>query len=182
MDRSVKPGDDFFRYANGNWLERTEIPADRSSYGAGAVLAELTDRRVADLIQATAKADAPAGSDSRKIGGYYTSFMDSTAIDAAGLRPLQPTLDSIAAIGDRADLAGFLGSTLRADVDVVNTARFYTGNLLGLWVAQDLDDPTHYSRSCSRAGSGCRTGATTSTRRRRWPRSGPSTRRTSRRC
>ena len=70
MDRSVKPGDDFFRYANGTWLERTEIPADRSSYGAGAVLADLTDRRVADLIQATTKADAPAGSDSRKIADY----------------------------------------------------------------------------------------------------------------
>ncbi|HET6578873.1 MAG TPA: M13 family metallopeptidase [Gemmatimonadales bacterium] len=154
MDRSVTPGDDFFRYANGTWLERTEIPADRSSYGAGAVLAELTDRRVADLIQATAKADAPIGSDSRKIGDYYASFMDSTAIDAAGLKPLQPTLDSIAAIGDRADLARFLGSTLRADVDVLNTARFHTGNLLGLWVAQDLDDPTHYSPFLLQGGLG----------------------------
>ena len=69
------------------------------------MLIELTDRRIADLIQEAAKANAPAGSDLRKIGDYYASFMDTTAIDAAGLKPLQPTLDSIAAIHDRKDLA-----------------------------------------------------------------------------
>jgi putative endopeptidase len=154
MDRSVKPGDDFFVYANGTWLKQTEIPADRSSYGAGAILTELTDRRVADLIQATAKAGAPAGSEARKIGDYYASFMDSTAIDAAGLEPLRATLDSIAAIRDRTDLARFLGTTLRADVDPLNNTNFYTENLLGLWVAQDLDDPTHYSPFLLQGGLG----------------------------
>ena len=119
MDRSVKPGDNFFAYANGTWLARTEIPADRSSYTTGAIVADLTDKRVVELIQEAAKAQAPAGSDSRKIGDYYASFMDSAAIDAAGLKPLQPTLDSIAAIRDRKDLARFLGSTLRADVDAL---------------------------------------------------------------
>src|SRR5690242_497666 len=74
MDRSVKPGDSFFRYANGTWFQKTEIPADRSSYSAGTMLAEVTDRRVADLIQHPAQAAAPAGSDERKIGDYYTSF------------------------------------------------------------------------------------------------------------
>jgi putative endopeptidase len=145
MDRSVKPGDNFFEYANGTWLKQTEIPADRSTYGGSAILIELTDRRVADLIQETAKANAPAGSDLRKIGDYYTSFMDTAAIDAAGLKPLQPALDSIAAIRDRKDLARVLGSGLRADVDALNATNFYTENLFGLWVAQDLDDPTHYS-------------------------------------
>jgi predicted metalloendopeptidase len=135
MDRSVKPGDNFFRYANGTWLERTEIPADRSSYGAGAMLTKLTDRRVAGLIQA-AKSGAPADSEARKIGDYHASFTGTTAIDAAGLKPLRPTLDSIAAIRDRAGLARFLGTTLRADVDALNTADFYTENLLGLWVAR----------------------------------------------
>jgi putative endopeptidase len=154
MDRSVKPGDDFFDYSNGTWLKRTEIPADRSSYGAGAILGELTDRRVADLIQEAAKGSAPAGSDQRKIGDFYASFMDSTAIEAAGLKPLKPTLDSIAAINDRKTLAHFLGSTLRADVDALNNTNFYTENLLGLWVAQDLDDPTHYSPFLLQGGLG----------------------------
>lgn len=154
MDPSVKPGDNFFSYANGTWLKQTEIPADRSSYGTGVMLVELTDRRVADLIQESAKANAPAGSDLRKIGDYYASFMDTTAIAAAGLKPLQPTLDSIAAIRDRKDLARVLGSTLRADVDALNNTNFYTENLLGLWVAQDLDDPTRYSPFLLQGGLG----------------------------
>ncbi len=121
---------------------------------AGAVLTEPVERRVADLIQGATRADAPAGSDARKIGDYYASFMDSTAIDAAGLTPLEPTLDSIAAIRDRTDLARFLGSTLRADVDAINFTNFHTENLLGLWVAQDLDDPTHYSPFLLQGGLG----------------------------
>ena len=154
MDRSVKPGDNFFYYANGTWLKQTDIPPDRSSYGAGAMVGELTDRRVAELIQGAAKANAAAGSDSRKIGDYYTSFMDSTAIDAAGLKPLQLTLDSISAIHDRKGLARVLGSTLRDDVDALNNTNFYTEHLLGLWVAQDLDDPTHYSPFLLQGGLG----------------------------
>jgi len=154
MDRTVKPGENFFYYANGTWLKRTAIPPDRGSYGASAILAELTDRRVADLIQEAAGANAPAGSDLRKIGDYYASFMDTTAIDAAGLKPLQPTLDSIAAIRDRKDLARVLGSQLRADVDVLNNTNFYTEHLFGLWVAQDLDDPSHYSPFLLQGGLG----------------------------
>jgi predicted metalloendopeptidase len=154
MDRSVKPGDDFFDYANGTWIQHTEIPADRSSYGTSSILLDLTDRRVADLIQQTTKGDAPAGSEARKIGDYYASFMDSTAIDGAGLKPLQPTLDSIAAIADRKGLAHFLGTTLRADVDALNNTNFYTENLLGLWVAQDLEDPSHYSPFLLQGGLG----------------------------
>jgi putative endopeptidase len=154
MDRSVKPGDNFFAYANGTWLKQTEIPADRSSFGSVAILSDSTDRRVAELIQEAAKGSAPAGSDRRKIGEFYASFMDTTAVDAAGFRPLQSTLDSIAAIGDRKQLAHFLGSTLRADVDALNSTNFYTENLLGLWVAQDLDDPTQYSPFLLQGGLG----------------------------
>jgi predicted metalloendopeptidase len=145
MERSVQPGDSFWEYANGTWLRQTEIPADRSSWGPGEVLTELTDRRTADLIQEIAKSDAPAGTDRRKIRDYYASFLDTVAIERAGLAPLKPALDSIAAIADRKALSRYLGTTLRADVDIFNATNLYTPNLLGLWVAQDLDDPTHYS-------------------------------------
>jgi putative endopeptidase len=145
MERTVQPGDSFWQYANGAWLKQTEIPADRSSWGPGEVLTELTDRRTADLIQEIAKSDAPAGTDRRKIRDYYASFLDTVAIERAGLAPLKPALDSIAAIADRKALARYLGTTLRADVDIFNATNLYTPNLLGLWVAQDLDDPTHYS-------------------------------------
>src|SRR5215204_5046016 len=154
MDRSVKPGDDFFDYANGTWLKNTEIPPDKSNYGAGAILNDQTDKRVADLIQQVAKGSAPANSERSKIGLFYTTFMDTVAIERAGLKPLQATLDSIAAIKDLRQLAQFLGSTLRADVDALNSTNFYTENLLGLWVAQDLDDPTQYSPFLLQGGLG----------------------------
>jgi putative endopeptidase len=142
IDRSVAPGDDFFRYANGAWVKATEIPPDRSSYGPAEQLAELTAERTAELVRNTAA--APAGSEARKIGDYYASFMDEAGIEKQGLEPLQPTLRRIDAIKDRAQLAQALGATLRADVDVLNNTNLQTPNLLGLWVAQDLDDPARY--------------------------------------
>ena len=145
MNRAVQPGDSFWQYANGAWLKHTEIPADRSSWGPGEVLTELTDRRTADLIQEIAKSDAAAGTDRQKIRDYYASFLDTVAIGRAGLTPLKPALDSIATIADRKALSRYLGTTLRADVDIFNATSLYTPNLLGLWVAQDLDDPSHYS-------------------------------------
>jgi putative endopeptidase len=90
MDRNVKPGDAFFEYANGSWLRRTDIPADRSTYGASAMLIEQTDRKVADLIRDPANAQAPAGSDLRRVADYYAAFLDTAAIEAAGLTPLSP--------------------------------------------------------------------------------------------
>jgi putative endopeptidase len=142
IDRSVAPGDDFFRYANGAWVKATEIPPDRSSYGPAEQLAELTAERTAELVRNTAA--APAGSEARKIGDYYASFMDEAGIEKQGLEPLQPALRRIDAIKDRAQLAQALGATLRADVDVLNNTNLQTPNLLGLWVAQDLDDPARY--------------------------------------
>src|ERR1700730_232552 len=143
IDRSVAPADDFFHYANGAWLKVTEIPPDRSSYGPGEQLTELTAERTAELVR-NAAAAAAAGSEARKIGDYYASFMDEDGIEKKGLEPVQPALRSLDAIKDRAGLARALGATLRTDVDVLNATNLYTDNLLGLWVAQDLDDPTRY--------------------------------------
>jgi predicted metalloendopeptidase len=154
IDRSVAPGDDFFRYANGTWLKTTEIPADRSVWGTSSALGELTARRTADLIAEASKAEAPAGSDARKIGDTYATFMDEAAIEAKGLEPLKPSLDRLAAISDAQALARELGGTLRADVDVLNSTNFYTTNLFGLWVAQDLDDPGRYSPFLLQGGLG----------------------------
>ena len=144
IDRSVAPGADFFAYANGTWMRTTEIPPDRATYGVAAVVAELTNQRTNELIQQAASANAPAGSETRKIGDYYASYMDEAGIEAKGLTPLRPELDRIHAIIDRRALARVLGGTLRADVDVLNATNLYTDNLFGLWVAQDLDEPTRY--------------------------------------
>ena len=144
IDRAVVPGNDFFRFANGTWMAATEIPPDRAAWGTGSQVAELTQKRTADLIREAATSGA-AGSDARRVGDYYNAFMDEEHIEKLGLAPLEPALKRIDAIKDRHDLARELGAELRADVDVLNATNFYTPNLFGLWVAQDLDDPSRYS-------------------------------------
>ncbi|MFT3772065.1 MAG: M13 family metallopeptidase [Minicystis sp.] len=154
LDPSVKPGDDFFSYANGTWIKNNEIPADRSSWGTGAIVAERTAKRVADLIAEAAKSDAPAGSETRKVGDYYATFMDEATIEKKGLAPVKDALAAIDKIRDAAGLARALGATLRADVDVLNRGNVYTENLFGLWIAQDLSDPSHYSPFLLQGGLG----------------------------
>src|SRR5271154_5377261 len=145
MDPSVKPGDNFYEYANGDWIKRTEIPPDRAGIGVFSTLADLSNKRTAALIEEASKADAPAGSNARKIADLYNSYMDEAAIEAAGLTPLKPHLDAIAAIKDKKELARALGETLRADVDALNNTNFHTPNLFGMWVAPDFNDSEHYT-------------------------------------
>ncbi|MCX6556896.1 MAG: M13 family metallopeptidase N-terminal domain-containing protein, partial [Candidatus Aminicenantes bacterium] len=144
MDRSVLPGNDFFAFANGTWLKNTPIPEDMGGYGVGTLVYELTSKRTADLIKLAAAKKAPLASEARKIGDFFTAYMDTTAIDAHGLKPLQPTLERIAAIANLRDLSTFLGSRLRADVDILNATNLITDNIFGLWVAQDLNSPKRY--------------------------------------
>jgi predicted metalloendopeptidase len=108
-----------------------------------AVLSEQADQRTREIIQETAR-DKNATADAKKIADFYNTFMDEASIEKLGLKPLESQLREIAAIRDRKSLSRLLGSNLRADVDVLNATQLYTGNLFGLWVAQDLDDPSRY--------------------------------------
>ena len=152
MDRAIKPGDDFFAYANGGWMAKTEIPADRSQWGTSGELIELTTARVQALIQGAAA--AKPGAEARKIGDYYSSYLDEAKIEALGLKPLQPTLARIAAIKDKKGLAAEFGRELRADVDALNSTNFDTDHLFGLWVEQDLNDPKRYAGYLLQGGLG----------------------------
>jgi putative endopeptidase len=153
MDRSTMPGDNFFDYANGQWAQRTEIPADRSSYNSFAVLNDKAMTRTRAIIEESA-ANKKADGEARKIGDFYNAFMDEAAIEAKGLAPIQPELDAIAAIADKQALATAIGQTLRADVDLLNSAYYYTDRLFGLWVAQHLDKPTQYAPYLVQGGLG----------------------------
>jgi putative endopeptidase len=145
MDRAVKPGDDFYQFANGEWIKRTEIPSDRGRIGVFSALSDLSDKRTASLIEEAAKGDAPAGSGVRKIADLYNSYMNETAIESKGLGPLRSHLDAIAAIHNKQELAHALGESLRADVDALNNTNFHTPNLFGMWVAPGFNDPDHYA-------------------------------------
>lgn len=142
MDRAAKPGDEFYKFTNGTWLAKTEIPADRASWGMGSVMHDRTEKRIAELVAATV--NAPMGTESRKISDFVTAFRDTKTIEAKGYKVLEPAFAEIAAIKEPRDLARVLGGTLRADTDAINSTNFVTPHLFGLWVAADLDEPTKY--------------------------------------
>jgi endothelin-converting enzyme/putative endopeptidase len=154
IDKSVKPGDDFFRYANGGWLKRTEIPPDRGGVGVFTALADTANKRTADLIEEFSKSNAPAGSNARKIADLYNSYMNEAAVESKGLAPIRPQLERFSAIKDKKELALVLGGTLRADVDALNNTNFHTPNLFGLWVAPGFNDSEHYAGYLLQGGLG----------------------------
>jgi len=145
IERSVRPGDDFYRFANGNWIKRVEIPPDRAVMNVWTKLDDLSSQRTADLIKDLATSNPPAGSNLRKVADLFNSYMDEAAIEAKGLTPVKPHLNAIAAIRDRKQLAHALGETLRADVDALNNTNYHTPNLFGLWVAPGFNDSDHYT-------------------------------------
>jgi predicted metalloendopeptidase len=140
MDRSVKPGDDFYRYANGGWLKSAAIHADRPSYDDRAALNERTSQRVRDLIEDAATSHPPRGSVAQKVGDYYASLMDEDSIQAKGLGPLNDEMARISTVTNKASLSAYLGATLSTE------ARGVTANadhVFGLWVSQGFEDSEH---------------------------------------
>jgi putative endopeptidase len=144
IDRSVKPGDDFYQYANGEWIKRAEIPPDRVEVDVWTKLGDQGIKREAELIDEIAKSNAAAGTGARKVADLYNSYMDEAGIEAKGLEPVRPHLEAIAAIKDKHELAHALGETLRADVDALNNTNYHTPNVFGLWVAPGFNDSDHY--------------------------------------
>ncbi len=135
------PGDDFYEFVNGDWLDQTDIPPGKSSWGPAAALAGETGLRSIALLEAAA-ADAAASGDARMAGDFYAAFMNEAAIEAKGLAPLKPMLKEVDAIRNKTALAQALGRMLRSDVELYNISNFDSENLFGLWVAQGFDDPS----------------------------------------
>ena len=154
MNKAIAPGDDFYGYASGTWMAKTEIPADRSIWGSFRVLAEQTNAQLIALVDAAAKNHGAATPAERIAGDFHAAYMDEAAIEARGITALQPLLQRIGAISDKAGLARALGESLRADVDALNNTNFYTENLFGVWVAQGFSDPAHYTPYLLQGGLG----------------------------
>lgn len=117
FDRSVRPQDDFYRFVNGGWLTRTEIPGDRSNYGSFTILQEQAEGHVRTLLEeAAAKTDRQPGSDAQYAGDFYTSFMNEAAIEQQGLKPLQEELSRIEQLETLEDLSYYIGRLQRLGV------------------------------------------------------------------
>ncbi len=144
-DAAVKPGDDFFGYADGAAVQRMVIPNDHTSWGAFNVLADLARTRVQDILKSVS-ADPAGGSDpvERKLGVFYASFMDEAAVDARGAQPMRADLAQVAAIRDRVAFATVLGDAQHG----------YGTSLFALAVQPDARDPTRYSVGLGQAGLG----------------------------
>ena len=108
-DTSVQPGDDFFRYVNGHWLDTTEIPADRVTWGTFSILAEKAERDVKAIIDEVSAAGGAPGSNQQKIADFYNSYNDQAAIEAAGMTPTQADLAAIDAMRTHEDVARLIG-------------------------------------------------------------------------
>ncbi|HEY0252001.1 MAG TPA: M13 family metallopeptidase N-terminal domain-containing protein, partial [Kofleriaceae bacterium] len=131
MDRKAAPGDDFFRYANGHWVDTTPIPADKSSYELFVKLYEDSQAQTREIVESVSGAP---GSEAQKIADYYKTFMDEAAIEAAGIKPVQPVLDRIAKIRDVRGVVLQLAESSRHGV----TSPFNVG------IGQDDRQPDQY--------------------------------------
>jgi putative endopeptidase len=104
MDRSARPQDDFFRYVNGAWVDRTQIPAEMSNYGSFIMLRDQAATALREIIETTAAQKNEPGTIAQKVGDFYTSFMDSARIESLGIAPLNTELAEIARIKSPRDL------------------------------------------------------------------------------
>ena len=130
MDRSVKPGDDFNAYANGNALKKIVIPADRSSYGNFDLLAELSENRLHALIDDLSKSKTLKG-DEAKIAALYKDMMNEDLAEKLDIKPLLPELHQLAKVKTKAEMAAFMGQTQGA----------FGGSVMGAYIADDQKNP-----------------------------------------
>ncbi|MFT3844501.1 MAG: M13 family metallopeptidase [Lacibacter sp.] len=127
MDTTVNPAQDFFLYANGGWIKKNPIPADESSWGIGNLVINENLNRLKTINENAAKENAAAGSTSQKIGDFWKSAMDSTAIEQNGLKPLQPMFDKINGISNLKQL-----SNVMAEMDKIGAS-----TMVGSYIGQD---------------------------------------------
>jgi putative endopeptidase len=143
MDAGVSPGDDFFRYADGAWMARTAIPADKPAYTAADPLADqLQDRLRGILEDASSRRDSKGPE--RKIGAAYRAFMGEAAIERRGMRPLGPDLALIDGVRSKTELARLMGRGVRS----------FLPSLFDLSIGSDLRDPGRYQIYLAQGGLG----------------------------
>ncbi|MBT6042712.1 MAG: hypothetical protein HOH14_04370 [Gammaproteobacteria bacterium] len=104
FDDTIAPGDDFYRYVNGSWLSDTPIPSDKSNYGAFTALSDEAEANLRIIIENAAGLGAPEGSETQKVGSFFSSFMDEDLVNTIGAEPLQATLAEIAEVSSKDEM------------------------------------------------------------------------------
>lgn len=118
MDPDIRPGEDFNAFANGGWIEATEIPADKATYGIFYMLHEESQERVRTIIEESAEGDFAKGSDEQKVGDLYASFMDIATRNKLGTGPIEPELAKIAALKDYTELAVYFAEANKIGINM----------------------------------------------------------------
>ena len=145
FDPAVKFSEDFFLAINGKWLAETEIPADKASYGSFHLLRDNSQNAVKAIIDEVAsRTDLKAGSDEQKLGSFYNSYMDEATIEKLGLSPLQPQLDAIKAVTDKAQLPALFARLQRDGIAIP----------FGWFVNNDAKNSSQYAVYFGQAGLG----------------------------
>ena len=133
MDTSVRPQDDFFAYANGDWVETTEIPADQSGWGSFNILRDNGLAQLRTIIEKSA-ADAGENDSGAKIGNFYNAYMNEERVNALGISPLANIFTRIDGLSNHDEVAGFFGSTNELGLD----------GPFQLFIGQDVKNPDRY--------------------------------------
>jgi len=145
MDRSVKPGDDFFKYVNGKWAATTQIPADKTGYGAFAVLGDLSETRVHALLDRwAADKSLKAGSDEAKVAMVYRTYLDEATVEKLDAKPIQPYLDAVKKAKTHEDMARSMGGAERG----------FGSSFFGASVGDDAKNPDKNVLYISQGGLG----------------------------
>jgi len=132
LSDEIRPQDDLFRHVNGRWLERTEIPEDKARWGAFHLIAEQAEKDVRAIVEESQQAEP--GTEARKIGDLFASFMDTARIDELGRTPIEDQLRRVDDVHEVADLLRLTGELEREGMS----------GLIALFVEPDPGDPTRY--------------------------------------
>ena len=142
-DTSVKPGDDFWAYANGGFLNALQIPADKSRYGVDYIMGDIAEQRLRSILESPDAASGAEAADAAKAQALYHAFMDQARVNALGSRPLAPDLAAVRAVKSREQLAVLQGK--------VGT---FQGSLFGIDIGADAKDPDRYAVYVGQDGLG----------------------------
>jgi len=119
MDLSIKPGDNFYQYANGGWIKNNPVPSDRTQYGSFSVLYDQNQIKLKNLVLDAAKSKSAKGTIAQKIGDFYNSGMDTVAIDKLGIKPIEKDLARVDALKSHDQLLPLIAEMQKTGVHPV---------------------------------------------------------------